>query len=223
MARITVILDEVINLAQYGNTGEPNPAKAAALCELAGAGGVALQMDVSDITPRYERTVKSVKDVLGIPLALIMPAHEKAVEKTIELSPNMAVLNDYIDNDDNYITRLQIANIVTAVKVLPEIAYVKTAAKRKADYIAIDTTSFCEEKSLSIRVDILNNISKAAALAERLSMGVIAAGPLTLADIDKLARVEQIEDFFIGHELISKAVLFGFEKAIAVVRDEIGG
>ena len=189
MARITVILDEVINLTKYSNTGEPNPAKAAALCELAGASGVALQMDVSDMTPHYERIVKSIKDVLGIPLALAIPAHDKTVETAIELGPNMAVLNDYVINDDDYITRLQVANIITAVNILPDIAYVKSSAKMKADYVAIDTTSFCEEKSLSARVDILNKISKAAALAERLSMGVIAVGPHTLADINKLTQI----------------------------------
>jgi len=223
MARITVILDEVIDLSLNSNTGEPNPAKAAVLCEMAGCGGVAIQIRDGNFTPRIERTIKSIKDVLGIPLALIVSADDKTIEKVVDLQPNLVVLNNYISGGNDYISRLQISNIIAALEILPEIDQVKASAKLKADYVVIDTSSFCREKDLSARVDMLNKISKTAALAERLSMGVAVAGPVMQTDLAKLAKIEQIEDFFIGHEVISKAVLYGFEKAIAELKLEITG
>jgi len=223
MARITVIFDEVIDLSLKSDTGEPNPAKAAVLCEMAGCGGVAIQIKDGNLTPRLERTIKSIKDVLGISLALIVSADDKIIEKVLDLQPDLVVLNNYIPGDNNYVSRLQVSNIITALEILPEIDQVKTSAKLKADYVLIDVTSFCREKDLSARVDMLNKISKTAALAERLSMGVAVIGPVTQTELAKLAKIEQIEDFFIGHEVISKAVLYGFEKAIAELKLEITG
>ncbi len=221
MARITVVLDEIINLSGNSVKGEPHPAKAAALCELGGASGVAIQVSDGDITPRYERIVKSVKEVLGIPLALIVPGEAKIIEKVIDLAPDMAVLCDYKPTGEDYIARLQVSNIIVALTIAPEIDRVKSAAKMKADYVVLDTTSYCVEKNLSLKVDILNRISKVSALAERLSMGTIVFGPVTIMDLQKLSKIEQIEEFFVGHEVISKAILYGLGKAITELKSEI--
>ena len=70
-------------------------------------------------------------------------------------------------------------------------------------------------------MDILNKISKTAALAERLNVGVIITGPVTLTEITRLAEIEAIEDFFIGHAIISKAIMFGLNDAIAEFKTEV--
>ena len=220
MARITVILDDIIMLSQMSLSGEPKPAKAAAISDLAGAGGIAVKINRGDINSEYERTIKSVKEVLGIPLAMIIPADDRVIEKTLDLGPKMAVLADTVPGDSDYVSRLQVANIIVAVETAPDLDQVKAAAKMKADYVAIDASGYCSEKSIAVRVDLLNKIAKAAALAERLSMGVIITGPLTLNDVAKLSDIVQIEDFFVGHELIAKAVLFGLEDAIAEFKAE---
>ena len=221
MARITVVLDDIINLSLNSPTGEPKPAKTAALCDLAGAGGVAIRIEDGNINPEYERIIKSIKEVLGIPLALMLPVDERAFEKAIDLAPSMVVLGEHVPGDGDYVSRIQVANIIAAIEISPELDQVKAAAKMKADYVAIDVSSFCSEKNLAARVDILNRISKAAALAERLSVGVIVTGPMTMADLARLADIEPIEDFFVGHELISKAVMFGLEDSIAEFKSEI--
>ena len=220
MARITVILDDIIMLSQISLSGEPKPAKAAAICDLAGAGGIAVKISKGDINAEYERTIKGIKEVLGIPLALIIPADDRVIEKTLDLAPNMAVLADTVPGDSDYVSRLQVANIIVAVETAPDLDQVKAAAKMKADYVAIDASGYCSEKSIAVRVDLLNKIAKAAALAERLAIGVIVTGPLTLNDVAKLSDIVQIEDFFVGHELIAKAALFGLEDAIAEFKAE---
>lgn len=221
MTRITVVLDDIIALSLNSTNGEPRPAKVAAICDLAGAGGVAIQIKDGNISSETEKVIKGVKEVLGIPLALIIPPDNKAIEKALDLSPSMTVLTELLPGETDYVSRLQVANIIVAIRIAPDLDQVKAAAKMKADYVAIDVSTFCSEKSLSARVDMLNTISKAAALAERLAVGVIAIGQMKLNDIAKLTDIEQIEDFFVGHELIAKAVLFGLEEAIAEFKAEI--
>ena len=221
MAKLTVVLDDIIKISAYSVAGEPRPSKAAALCDLAGANGVAMHVKDGQFSPEYEKIIKGIKEVLGIPLALVIPANDKAIEKTIDLAPSMAVLTEIVPGDSDYISRLQVANIIAAIMISSDLDQVKSAAKMKADYVAIDVSPFCEETNLASRVDLLNKISKAAALAERLTIGVIASGPMTLYDLSKLAEIEQIEDYFVGHELISKALLFGLKDAINAFKAEI--
>ncbi|MCP4584080.1 MAG: hypothetical protein GY839_20905 [candidate division Zixibacteria bacterium] len=221
MARITVVIDDVINLSTSSPTGEPKPAKVAALCDMAGAGGVAINIKDGNITPNYERIIRGIKEVLGIPLALMIPADDRAVDKAIDLAPGIVVLDDIVSGDGDFVSRLQVSNIIVAIQVSSELDQVKAAAKMKADYVAIDVSSFCAEKSLTTRVDAFNKISKAAALAERLSIGAIAVGPMTLTDLAKLAEIEPIEDFFIGPELMAKALMYGLEDSIADFKSEI--
>ena len=182
---------------------------------------MAIQIRDGNITSYYERAIKSIKDVLGIPLALVIPTRDNTIEKVIDLAPDMVVLCDYLPGDEDKVSRLQVSNIITAIEITPQSDRVKASAKMKADYVVIDSASFCKEKNLSTRVDLLNNISKAAALAERLSIGVIISGPIVQADLAKLSQIEQVEDFFIGHEVISKAVLFGFRDALSELKSEI--
>jgi pyridoxine 5-phosphate synthase len=217
MPRITALLDEIIELSQNGSTGEPRPAKVAAMCELSGAKGVAIDIKGGEITPQYERLIKSIKEVLGIPLMVITPAEDKTVGRLIDLAPDLVILRSASANKESQVARLQVANIVVGVEIKPDIDQVKAVAKQKADYVAIDVSAYGSEKNLSARVDILNNISKAAALAERLALGVIASGSIKIGDLAKLAEINQIEEFLIGHELIAKSILFGLGQALAEI------
>jgi len=188
--------------------------QAASLCELAGADGVAYAVGHEGLNPVEEKTIKLLKDIVSIPLAVIIPTADRAAEKIIELRPDMVGVTTINSNTQDFITRLQVADIVTAVRTDPDIEMVRDAAKIKADYVILDATQYCKEKSLSNKLAMLDKIAKAAGLAKRLSMGTILGGPLALSDIAKFGEIEGIEEFFIGHGLAAKAVLFGLEKAI---------
>lgn len=221
MPRVTVLLDEIIELSQNGSTGEPRPAKVAAMCELSGAKGLAIGIKGGEITPQYESLIRSVKEVLGIPLMVLAPAADKTINRLIDMAPDLVILRGPLASGESQIARLQVANIVVGVEIKSDIDQVKSVAKQKADYVAIDVSAYGEEKNLSSRVDILNKIAKAAALAERLALGVIASGSIKIADLAKLAEISQVEDFIMGHELIAKSILFGLGQAMAEIKSEI--
>jgi len=221
MPRITALLDEIIELSRNDEKGEPRPAKVAAMCELGGARGVAIDIKDGEITPHYEHLIKSIKEVLGIPLMVVIPAKDKTIDKLIDLAPDMVILRGLPANGESQVARLQVANIIAGIEITPDIDLVKEAAKQKADYVAINISAYTNEKNLSAKVDIFNRISKAAALAERLALGVVATGSMKTADLGKLAEISQIEDFLIGHELVWKSILFGLERAMAEIKSEI--
>ena len=152
---------------------------------------------------------------------VLAPAADKAINKLIDMAPDLVILRGPLASGESQIARLQVANIVVGVEIKPDIDQVKSVAKQKADYVAIDVSAYGEEKNLSSKVDTLNKIAKAAALAERLALGVIASGSIKIADLAKLAEISQVEDFIMGHELIAKSILFGLGKAMAEIKSEI--
>lgn len=219
MVRITVLLNEIYNL-----TGVKEGrmlgfrAQAASICELAGADGLAYKIVSDSFSQADDRTIKLLKEIASIPVAVIIPASDREVEKIVDLKPDMAVLLNGGVNMQDHITKLQVSDIIAAVMTPPELDLVKDSAKMKADYVVIDVTSYCTEQSYSNKIVIFDKVAKAAALAKRLSMGAIIYGPLTAGEITKFAELEGVEEFFVGQEMAAKAILNGLEKTLATYK-----
>jgi pyridoxine 5'-phosphate synthase PdxJ len=215
MARLTIVLNEICGITSAKESTKSCPAaQAAVMAESAGAEGVAYRIDTAGFTPSEEKVIKIIREVVEIPLAIIIPANDKSIEKVVDLKPDMVVLYNYTAGVQEQITRLQVSDIVTALLMSPDLDQIKDAAKIKADYTVLDVTSYCIEKSLSNKMTLLEKIAKASALSKRLSMETIISGPLRMTDLPKFAGLEGVEEFFMGQELASKAVMFGLEKAI---------
>jgi pyridoxine 5'-phosphate synthase PdxJ len=215
MIRITVLLNEIYNLnGVKEGRGLGFKAQAASICELAGADGLAYRISSDSFNQADERTVRLLKEISHIPIALVIPGSDREVEKTIDLKPDMAVILSSGASTQDYITRLQVSDIIAAVMMGPELDLIKDAAKMKADYVVIDVTSYCTEQSYSNKIVIFDKVAKAAALAKRLSMGAIIYGPLTPGEMTKFAELEGVEEFFVGQEMAAKAILNGLEKTL---------
>jgi pyridoxine 5'-phosphate synthase PdxJ len=219
MIRITVLLNEIYNLvgARDGRTAGFK-AQAAAICELAGADGLAYKIGSDSFGPNDEKTFRLLKEIAHVPIALMVPATDREVEKTIDLKPDMAVLLNGGVNAQDQITRLQVSDIIAAVMMGPELDLVKDAAKMKADYVVLDVSGYCAEQSYSSKIVIFDKVAKAAALAKRLSMGAIIYGPLTVGEMPKFAELEGVEEFFIGQEMAARSILNGLEKTLATFK-----
>lgn len=215
MVRITVLLNEIYNF-----TGVKEGrilgfrAQVASLCELAGADGLAYKIGTDSFSQTDERTIKLLKEIASIPIAVITPATDREVEKIVDLKPDMAILLNSGVNAQEHITKLQVSDIIAAVMTPPELDLVKDSAKMKADYVVLDVTNYCLEQSYSNKIVIFDKVAKAAALAKRLSMGAIIYGPLTAGEMTKFAELEGVEEFFVGQEMAAKAILNGLEKTL---------
>ena len=57
-------------------------------------------------------------------------------------------------------------------------------------------------------------IENAVKLAQKLGIGVDAGHGLNYSNIKRIASIRGIEEYNIGHSIISRSVLFGLEKAV---------
>ena len=61
---------------------------------------------------------------------------------------------------------------------------------------------------------LFRSIVDAAKAAARLGMGVAAGHGLNYDNVQPIARIQEIDELNIGHAIVARAVLVGFERAV---------
>jgi len=112
------------------------------------------------------------------------------------------------------VDRLHDGGIMVSLFIDPDSDQVKAASKSGADYIEIHTGSFAEANSPKTENQELVRIENAIKLAQKLGLGINAGHGLNYANIKKIAALGGIEEFNIGHSIISRAVLVGLDRAV---------
>ncbi|MBW2520520.1 MAG: pyridoxine 5'-phosphate synthase, partial [Deltaproteobacteria bacterium] len=82
-----------------------------------------------------------------------------------------------------------------------------------ADYIEIHTGLYCESSRQNQATE-LQKIAEAIKVAHKLGLGVNAGHGLNYHNIRKVLSLGGVEEFNIGHSIISRAVLVGLERAV---------
>jgi len=91
---------------------------------------------------------------------------------------------------------------------------IKAADKVGADYIEIHTGVFAEAPDWKSEEGELVRMENAVKLAQKLGIGVNAGHGLNYANIKRMTTIRGIEEYNIGHSIISRAVLVGLERAV---------
>ncbi|MBV9215974.1 MAG: pyridoxine 5'-phosphate synthase, partial [Acidobacteria bacterium] len=134
---------------------------------------------------------------------------------------------DVIGNFDsvkNAVDKLKAAGIHVSIFIDPDIDQIDAAKRSGADQIEICTAEYAEltvgSQAASLPFSdpaVSAELSRIAATAEHAkSIGlIVAAGHgLTTSNVAPLARMPEIEEFNIGHHIISRAVFIGLENAV---------
>ncbi len=96
----------------------------------------------------------------------------------------------------------------------PDPDQIKVSNKVGADYVEIHTGAFAEAKEWKNEEQELIKIENAVKLASKLGMGVNAGHGLNYTNIKKVAALGGIEEFNIGHSIMSRAVFVGIDRAV---------
>lgn len=234
MAKLGVNIDHVATIRQARGGAEPDPAAAAAIAEMAGADGITIHLR-EDRRHIQDRDLKILRQTVKTRLNLEMAATDEMVRIACELKPDMCTLVpekrqelttegglDVLLNlkgISDAVQRLQDGGLVVSLFIDPDPDQVKAANKAGADYIEIHTGSYAEAKEWRSERDELQKIENAIKLASKLGMGVNAGHGLNYANIKKVTALGGIEEFNIGHSIISRAVLVGLDRAVRDMAD----
>lgn len=236
MANLGVNIDHVATIRQARGGTEPDPVTAAALAELGGADGITIHLR-EDRRHIQDRDLRILRQTVKTKLNLEMAANAEMVRIALEVRPEMCTLVPEkrqeltteggldvrlnMDPVREAVDRLQDGGIAVSLFIDPDPDQVKAASKVGADCIEIHTGSFAEAREWKSLEQELLKIENAVKLAQKLAMSVNAGHGLNYTNIKKVAAIGGIEEFNIGHSIISRAVLVGLERAVREMVDLI--
>jgi len=234
MCKLSINVDHVATLRQARKAIYPDPIEAAMLCELAGADGITIHLrgdrrHIQDQDLRLLRQkvktslnleiaatdemIKIAKEVKPDTVTLVPERPEElTTEGGLDLKANNSILSKAI-------TQLKSNGIKVSLFINPDEKSVETSAKLKADYIEINTDSYCEAKDEKTHKTELEKVRKIAELAHKKGLGIHAGHGLNYKNTKDLMTIKEIEEVSIGHAIVARAVMVGMEKAVKEMLD----
>lgn len=238
MSRLNVNIDHIATIRQARRTNEPNPVSAAVICEFAGADGITTHLR-SDRRHIQDYDLIALKQVVITHLNVEMAATDEMVEIATRVKPDVVTLVperpqeittegglDVVSNQKAIrpaIKKLNDAGIFVSLFIDPDIEQIKTAGKMGPYQVEICTASYAQlnEHPGDATVRRIGEIEKelarigaAARSATKAGLKVSAGHGLTYRNVGAVARISEIEEFNIGHNIIARAALVGLDRAV---------
>ena len=113
------------------------------------------------------------------------------------------------------IKKLKEKKIRASLFIEPNIQTIKTAKKLNADCVELHTGKFCSlhNKKKNIKAEF-NKILNAVNFANKINLEVHVGHGITFSSAKKLAKINGIKEFNIGHFLIGESIFIGIKKTI---------
>jgi pyridoxine 5-phosphate synthase len=243
--RLNVNIDHVATVRQARRAPEPSVVAAAMICEQAGADGITIHLR-SDRRHIQDADLTVLRQAVTSYLNVEMAPTEEMVKIAIETRPDAVSL---VPENPNEITtegglnvrpniaivraavnRLREAGIMTSLFVDPDSHQIEAAREVNAQQVELCTAAYAEatlgargihgEGAVRANQE-LRRLGEGAALAAQYGLHVAAGHGLTLRNVGAVAQISEIEEFNIGHSIISQAVFVGLERAVREMREAI--
>jgi len=229
MARLSVNIDHIATIREARKGNEPDPVAAASLAELAGCDGIIVHLR-EDRRHIQDRDVEILRKTIKTKLNLEMAGTAEMVKIAVKIKPDMCTLvpekrqelttEGGLDLLGNFahlkatVSKLQKEKILVSLFIDPDPEQINAAKEMKADYVEIHTGTYSNVKTTKEIERELKKIVESVSLASQLGFGINAGHGLNYRNIQPLVNLSEIYEFSIGHSIIARAVLVGFERAV---------
>jgi len=237
MAKLGVNVDHIATIRQARGGAEPDPVSAAAIAELAGADGITVHLR-EDRRHIQDRDVMILRRTVQTHLNLEMAATDEMVAIAMKVGPDYVTLvpekrqeltteggldvAKHVQTLTKQVELLHQAGIAVSLFVDPDLEQLKASARVKADSIEIHTGSYCEAKGREQTAE-LAKIEEAIKAGRKLGLLVNAGHGLNYQNIRAVLALGGVEEYNIGHSIISRAVLVGLDRAVGEMADLVHG
>jgi len=231
MAELGVNIDHVATIRQARMGIEPEPVHAASIAEQNGADQITIHLR-EDRRHIQDRDLRILREIVQTRLNLEMAATSEMIRIAKELKPDTVTLVPEkreevttegglrLSNElEPQIRELKEAGIELSVFIEPDLEMIEFAEKIGADAVEIHTGKYANLKSKN-EIDVeVERILKAAKLIKQLRMRVVAGHGLNYHNTQRLVDLGIIEEFNIGHSIISRAVFTGLAEAVFLMKE----
>jgi len=229
MAGLSVNIDHVATIRQVRRTIEPDPVAAASICEAAGARGITAHLR-EDRRHVQDRDLRLLRQVAKTCLNLEMAPTDELIAIALDVKPDMATLVperrqevttegglDVAGQQDrlaDVTRRLRDGGIVVSLFINPDPLQIEAAGATEADAVELNTGSYSNAHRFEDRQRELQILTVGAEMVRNLGLTLNAGHGLTYQNVLPVAAIEGMSGLYIGHSIISYAVLYGLAEAV---------
>lgn len=238
-ARLGVNIDHVATIRNARGGPHPDPAKAAAIAEAAGADGITIHLR-EDRRHIRDGDLAAVRAAVKIPINLEMATTEEMLAIALDFAPHAACLVPERREERTteggldvarlhnqvapYVKKLRDANIRVSLFIEPSIAQVQTAIDMGAPVVELHTGKYVElvfaDETESALTE-LARLQEAAAYGAERGIEIHAGHGLTYDTVQPVAMIPQVRELNIGHFIMGEALFVGLDAAVKRMRQEI--
>ena len=234
LPRLGVNIDHVATIRNARGENYPSPLKAALIAEKYGANSITIHLR-EDRRHIKDEDLRDIKKKLKIPLNLEMAPTREMLKISLKYKPKYVCIvpekRKEITTEGGLnldykkvllkkiIYKLKQNNSRVSLFIEPKISDIKKAKYLNVDCIEIHTGKFCnlinENKNF---VKEFNKIKKAVTFAINQGLEIHAGHGLTYKSAKILSKVDNINEFNIGHYLIGESIFVGLPDVIKSFR-----
>ena len=251
IARLNVNIDHVATVRQARRAPEPSVIAAAMTCEQAGADGITVHLrtdrrHIQDtdlqalrqaVTTYLNAEMAATEEMIKIALDVLPDAvtlvpenpNEVTTEGGLDVRANLSIVRAAVH-------RLREGGIITSLFIDPDPQQIEAAREVGAQQVELCTAEYAEatlgaraahnEGAMRAAHEVRRlreaaTLSGTGALSMQYGLRVAAGHGLTYRNVTAVARIEEITEFNIGHNIISRAIFTGLERAVSEMRAAI--
>ncbi|MBW3541648.1 MAG: pyridoxine 5'-phosphate synthase [Planctomycetes bacterium] len=233
MPDLGVNIDHVATIRQARRTVEPDPVWAAVLAELGGADGITVHLR-EDRRHIQDRDLRLLKQTVQVKLNLEMAAEESIVAIALDVRPTQATLVperreeittegglDVLGNLDRVkraVETLADGGIDVSLFIDPDARQIEAARELGVHAVELHTGRYAEATAEADRERELDQLIEAGYLVREGGMLLHMGHGLTYRNVRPVAEIPDVSELNIGHSIVARAVMVGFEQAVTEMK-----
>ncbi len=232
--RLGVNVDHVATLREARGGVDPDPVAAAVVAEAAGADGITVHLreDRRHIQDRDVRLLRGFVRHMNLEVA----TESKVVAIATEIRPHAACLvperREEVTTEGgldctleperlaDVVGRLSEVGAQVSIFIDPDVRQLQAAREAGASCVELHTGRYADTHGAA-REAALADLRMAAAAGREIGLRVHAGHGLTLRNVAPVALIDGVDELNIGHSIVARAILVGFDQAVREMRDVI--
>ncbi|MCA9029344.1 MAG: pyridoxine 5'-phosphate synthase [Planctomycetaceae bacterium] len=236
MRQLGVNIDHVATVRQARRTIEPDPVWAAALAELGGADVITVHLR-EDRRHIQDRDVRVLKETVQVKLNLEMAAEEEMTRIALDIIPQQCTLVpekreevttegglDVIGQHDKVkrcSDQLLAAGLEVSMFIDPDADQIDASKALGVQAVELHTGAYADATSEAEQERELQALIGAANHALEQGLILHVGHGLTYRNVQPVARIQGLTELNIGHSIVARAVMVGFERAVREMKQLI--
>ncbi|MFO7736062.1 MAG: pyridoxine 5'-phosphate synthase [bacterium] len=230
MHKLGVNIDHVATLRESRKVSYPDPVFAAMTAQQAGASNITLHIR-EDRRHAQERDLELLKKIISIKINLEMAATEDMKRVALEHMPDsvtivpekreeltteggLDLLTVKNENLPEFIDEIKKAGISVSLFIDPSEKQIDAAEKLCVEAVEFNTGAYSEAEKEEEKNKELENVRHAVDYATEKNLRTHVGHGLNYRNIKRMAGIQGIEEFNIGHAIVARALMVGFHEAV---------